>query len=323
MSIQFKPITLDDREVITSYTMPANYSNCDFSFANMCSWRFLYDSEFAIVDHFLVIRFKIEDKTRPAYMMPIGDGDLKQVLHKMETDSQELGHPLLLLGITPYARLKLEEVLPGEFHYIPERDYFDYIYLREDLVNLTGKKYQAKRNHINRFKKEYRYEYMPITPELVPECLTLEKKWYKANRTEEDEEELSYERRSITYALNHFNELELTGGAICHNHQIIAFSFGRPINHNTFGVHIEKADTQYEGVYAVINQEFASHLPEQYMYINREEDLGIEGLRKAKLSYQPIILLEKNATVKRTPLKETQHEQPERTNKGVVAEMLS
>lgn len=299
MPIDFKPITLEDKESIISYTMPSDFNNCDFSFANMCSWRFLYDSEFAIVDDFLLIRFRIENKSRQAYMMPVGTGDLKHILNLLEIDAQEQGHPLLLLGITPQSKQLLEEVLPGSFHYIPERDFYDYIYLREDLVNLTGKKYQAKRNHINRFKKEYPYMYMPITPELVPECLALEKKWYKENHTEEDKEELSFERRSITYALNHFNELGLTGGAICQNHQIIAFSFGMPINHNTFGVHIEKADTHYEGIYALINQEFAAHLPEQYIYLNREEDLGIEGLRKAKLSYQPTILLEKNTVVKR------------------------
>ncbi|MDR2968203.1 MAG: phosphatidylglycerol lysyltransferase domain-containing protein [Tannerellaceae bacterium] len=299
MKIDFKPITLSDKEIITSYTFPGDFRNCDFSFANMCSWRFLYDSQFAVVEGFLVIRFFIEDKSRNAYMMPVGQGNLTRIISLLEKDALHQGHPLLLLGITPDAKKELEMAMPGEFHYIPERDYFDYVYLREDLVNLTGKRYQPKRNHINKFKKLYSYAYMPITPELVPECLELESKWYKANRTEEDREELSYERRSITYALKHFDELGLTGGAICQDHRIIAFSFGMPINHNTFGVHIEKADTGYDGIYALINQEFAAHLPEHYTYINREEDLGIPGLRKAKLSYHPHELLEKSAAVKK------------------------
>lgn len=322
MEIEFKPITIEDKDIITRYTYQSHYSNCDFSFANMCSWRFLYDSEFAIIDNFLIIRFLIEDKSRRAYMMPVGNGDLRNILQLLEEDSLKHGHPLLMLGITPDAKNKLEAVMPGEFHYIPERDYFDYIYLRDDLVNLTGKKYQPKRNHINKFIKQYQYEYMPITPDLVPECLELERIWYKANRTEEDREELSYERQSITYALNHFNELGLTGGSICQNHQIIAFSFGMPINQTTFGVHIEKADTRYEGIYALINKEFAAHLPEQFTYINREEDLGIPGLRQSKLSYHPAILLEKNATVKRNSSKHKSNE-PERTNQGSVADMLS
>ena len=299
MDIPFKPIRLEDKEIITSFTFPSDYRNCDFSFANMCSWRFLYDSEFAIVDGYLLIRFMIEDKSRFADMMPVGDGDLAGAVRLLEEDSLKYGHPLCMLGITPDAKEQLEGALPGSFFYIPERDYFDYIYLREDLATLRGKKYQSKRNHINNFKKQYSYEYVPITPDIVPQCLKLECKWYKANNGDNDEEELNDERRSLTYALHHFDSLGLIGGALRVDNEIIAFSFGAPINHNTFGVHVEKADVNFDGAYTVINQEFASHLPEQYTYVNREEDLGIPGLRQAKLSYQPTILLEKSAAIKK------------------------
>lgn len=299
MNIPFKPITLEDKEIITSFTIPNNYQNCDFSFANMCSWRFLYNSEYAVVDDCLLIRFWIEDSSRIAYMMPVGNGDLKAAIALLEKDSLAHEHPLCMLGITPDAKERLEQLLPGEFVYILERDYFDYVYLRENLATLKGKKYQSKRNHINNFKKRYAYEYIPITPEIVPKCLQLECKWYKANLSDRDSEELTDERRSLTYALHHYDTLGLIGGAIRVEGEIIAFSFGAPINHNTFGVHVEKADTQFDGAYTIINQEFASHLPEQYIYVNREEDLGIEGLRKAKLSYNPTILLEKSAAIKK------------------------
>lgn len=299
MDIPFRPITIEDKEIITSFTIPGNYQNCDFSFANMCSWRFLYDSVFAVVDNVLLIRFWIENKNRIAYMIPVGKGDLAAAIALLEKDSLAHGHPLCMLGITPDAKERLEQAMPGEFVYIPERDYFDYIYLRENLISLAGKKFQPKRNHINKFKKQYTYEYIPITPDIVPKCLQLECKWYKANLTDNDSEELIDERRSLTYALQHYDELGLTGGAICVDNDIIAFSFGAPINHNTFGVHVEKADTHFDGAYTIINQEFVSHLPEQYIYINREEDLGIEGLRKAKLSYNPMILLEKAAAIKK------------------------
>jgi hypothetical protein len=297
--IPFKPITVDDREAITSFTFGSSYMNCDFSFANMCSWRFLYKSEFAIENNFLLIRFWLEDHKRPVYMCPVGEGNLTDSVNLLEQDSLEFGHPLWILGVTPTGKEHLDEAFPGGFRYMPERNYNDYIYLREDLVNLTGKKYQAKRNHINKFTKLYRYEYMPITPRLVPECLELEKKWYKANHTEQDAEYLSYERRSMTFALQHSSKLGLIGGAICADHRIVAFSFGAPINKDTFGVHVEKADINYEGAYSLINREFAVHIPEQYIYVNREEDLGIEGLRKAKLSYQPTIILEKHTAVKK------------------------
>ena len=207
MDIPFKPIRLEDKEIITSFTFPSDYRNCDFSFANMCSWRFLYDSEFAIVDGYLLIRFMIEDKSRFAYMMPVGSGDLTGAVRLLEEDSLKYGHPLCMLGITPDAKEQLESALPGSFFYIPERDYFDYIYLREDLATLRGKKYQSKRNHINNFKKQYSYEYVPITPDIVPQCLKLECKWYKANNGDNDEEELNDERRSLTYALHYFDSL--------------------------------------------------------------------------------------------------------------------
>jgi hypothetical protein len=266
----------------------------------MCSWRFLYKSEYAVVDNFLLIRFWPDDSGRPAYMSPVGEGDVSKAIRLLEEDALSFGHHLCILGVTPEAKLTLEQVFPGGFRYIPERDYFDYIYMRDDLVNLIGKKYQAKRNHINKFVKQYKYEYMPITPELVPECLTLECKWYRANRTDDDAEELSFERRSLTFALQHAGELGLEGGAICVEGQIVAFSFGSPINANTFGVHVEKGNISYDGVYSLMANEFSTHLPEQYIYINREEDLGIPGLRQAKLSYHPAILLEKSTAIKKS-----------------------
>ena len=301
MQIDFKPITIDDKEVITSFTLPSPLRNCDLAFSNMCSWRFLYQSEYAVYKNFRLIRFYIEEKNRKriAYMRPIGNGDFRDALLQLEEDSWQHGHPLLMLGVTPISKDLLEEAFPGEFSYIPERDYFDYIYLREDLATLKGKKFQAKRNHVNKFKKQYAYEYEPLTAELVPECLEFEAKWYKANRTDDDQEELTDERKSMIFALNHFKELNLLGGAIRIDHKLVAFTFGSPINQDTFGVHVEKADTDYDGAYSIINQEFASRIPEQYVYVNREEDLGIPGLRKAKLSYNPTILLPKAAVIKK------------------------
>ena len=299
MSIVFKAIGIADREVITSFTMKSPYLNCDFSFANMCSWRFLYHSEYAIADRFLLIRFRIEEGTRPVYMYPLGNGDLSHAIRLIEEDARRQGYPLWIMGVTPPAKESLEEAFPQGFRFIPERNYFDYVYLRKDLITLSGKKYQAKRNHINKFTKLYRYEYKAITPELVPECLMLESKWYKANRTDADAEELTYERRSLTFALQHAADLGLTGGAICVDGQIIAFAFGAPVNSDTFAVQVEKADVRYDGVYSMMNFEFAGHIPPQYVYINREEDLGIPGLRQAKQSWRPVFLLEKNTAVKK------------------------
>jgi len=295
--ISFKPITIDSKEIITSFTFSSPYQNCDFSFANMCSWQFLYHSEYAVVNDFLLLRFQIEDE-RIVYMFPIGNGNKKEIIRIMEEDSLENGYRLCLMGVTPEVASELECFFPHEFKYISERDYFDYIYYRTDLVELRGKKYQSKRNHINRFNKEYQYEYLPITSEIVPLCLKLEDEWCR-NGCHRYDEDLLNERRSMIYALQHLDQLGGLGGAIRVNGEIVAFAFGSPINKDTFGVHVEKADTRIEGIYSVINQLFTLHIPEQYIYINREEDLGIEGLRKAKLSYHPVILLEKNIAIKK------------------------
>jgi len=302
--LSFKPIRLEDKETITAFTLPSNFINCDYAFANMCSWRFLYDSEYAVQNRFLFIRFYvgINRCKRLAYMFPVGDGDLQQAIDSIEKDAKASGHSFLILGVTAENKKKLDTFFPAKFSFIPERDYYDYIYLREDLVILKGRKYQPKRNHINQFKKLYDYVYLPITMEIIHECKKLEQVWYEANKDPDNNEDLFHERCSMNFAMDHFNELGLLGGAIVVDDKIIAFTYGSPINHATFGVHVEKADVRYEGVFSVISQEFAKQIPPQYVYINREEDLGIPGLRKSKLSYQPYLLLEKNSAYRHCSL---------------------
>ena len=225
-------------------------------------------------------------------MMPVGDGDLKKILNTLIEDANQEDEPLCLLGLSEEACSELEELMPGKFQFTTDRDYADYLYLRTDLATLSGKKFQSKRNHVNKFKRTYNYEYTAITPDRIQECIDLEAEWCKANDCDQHEG-TGNERRALLYALHNFDELGLTGGILHVDGKIAAFTFGMPINQETFGVHVEKANTQIDGAYAMINYEFSNHLPEQYIYVNREEDLGIEGLRKAKLSYQPTIVLAK------------------------------
>ena len=289
--IPFKDITLADKDTITSFTMKSDRRNCDLSFSNLCSWRFLYDTQFAVVDNFLVFKFWAGEQL--AYMMPVGTGDLKAVLWELIEDARKENQHFCMLGVCSNMRADLEAILPEQFTFTEDRDYADYIYLRSDLSTLKGKKFQAKRNHINRFRNTYPdYEYTPITPDRIQECLDLEAEWCKVNHCDQ-QEGTGNERRALIYALHNFEALGLTGGILHVNAKIVAFTFGMPINHETFGVHVEKADTSIDGAYAMINYEFANRIPEQYIYINREEDLGLEGLRKAKLSYQPVTILEK------------------------------
>ncbi len=289
--ISFKEITLEDKNIIEKYTLESQRRNCDLSFANICSWNFLYQTKYAIVNDFLVFRFYLGEQL--AYMMPIGKGDMKSVIELLVEDADAIGAKFYMVGVCTENKDELQIELPNYLSFSMERDYADYVYLRTDLATLKGKKYQSKRNHINKFKAQYPdYEYKELTPQLVSECLKLEEEWCRANNCEE-QTALAAERRSMTFALSNMESLGITGGVLHVGGKIVAFTYGCIISNDTWDVCVEKADTTVEGSYTMINFEYANHIDPSFIYINREEDLGLDGLRKAKLSYHPIILLEK------------------------------
>ncbi|MDR2650971.1 MAG: phosphatidylglycerol lysyltransferase domain-containing protein [Prevotellaceae bacterium] len=291
--IPFKNITIDDKEIIQSFTLKQWRRNCELSFANLFSWSFMYGTQYAVVNDFLLMRFFYNNEL--VYMMPIGEGNLRHALIAIIDDAQSLQKPFRIEGACKNMCSELEEAMPKAFKYSVNRKYSDYIYLRENLVTLKGKKLQSKRNFINRFlKNNDNYEYKTLTPDLVGECIELEKSWYNENVNAEERDALLAERTALTLAINNMEALDLLGGVLFVNGKITAFTYGNPINYETFDICIEKADRNIEGSYAMINNLFAKHIPEQYIYINREEDLDIPGLRQAKLSYQPEMILEKH-----------------------------
>lgn len=293
--IEFHRVDLADKQQIKDYLRINPYCNCDYSFGNLYNWGFLYLTSVAYHKQMMVIRFRSKETGNEAYLMPIGEGNLKEVLLDMEHTSHLNGHPLILMAVQDSALEAIKETEPNTLKVFSNRDNADYLYEREKLETLSGKKLQSKRNHINKFKRLYPdYQYEPITRENADECIALENLWYKdADNTPGMDEE----RQMVIRALKQFDEIGLTGGCIRVEGKVVAFSLGMPINPRCFGVHIEKADTSYEGSFTIINQEFVKHLPPQYLRINREEDLGLEGLRKAKLSYQPLKILEKHKVV--------------------------
>lgn len=295
MNIPFRPITAADADVLRSFTMESKCMNCDINVANLCSWQFFYHTEFAIVEGFLLLRFLLDGKV--TYMKPIGKGNLQHVLALLHDDARKLGDALRIACVCPCAQALMEESMPGSFSYESDRAKADYIYLRESLVTLSGKKLQPKRNHVSKFKRLYpNYEYRPLTADLVPDCLRLGEEWCSTNDSHEQRAALA-EQRMMAYALRHIDDLHILGGTLFVDGKMVAFTFGAHINRETFDVCVEKADTSYDGAYAMINNEFASRLPEEIVYVNREEDLGLEGLRKAKLSYHPELILDKMVAV--------------------------
>ena len=292
----FHPVTLEDRDAVLECTKDSSYQNCDYSFSNLYGWASVYNTELAFHKGMMLVRFTNPAQDRQAYLMPVGHGDLKEVLLDLQHDLREKGEDnLILMSVTNPALEELRALEPEQIKDFTNRDYCDYIYTRKSLATLSGKKLQAKRNHINKFERLYPdWTYEEITDENVDKCIALEGVWLE--NTDTDREKLN-ERKVVLGALKNREAIGLTGGCIKVGERVVAFSLGMPVSRDTFDVNIEKADTEYEGAFTIINREFARHVPERFTYLNREEDLGIEGLRKAKLSYKPEYLLCKNTVL--------------------------
>lgn len=290
--IEFHPVRLEDRSLIERYTMPSGICNCDLAFANMYCWQEVYHSAWAEIEGFLVIRFQIDGGDRIGYMQPVGKGDFGPIIPLLREDAHAHGQRLRIIGLTDEGRDMIRRMHVGQFAFESDRALEDYVYNAEDLRTLPGRRYQPKRNHINRFTAEYPdYHYEVLTRDRFGECMALEREWRRAH--EGHTSELCAEQRAMQRGFEHFEELGLLGGCIYVGERLVAFTFGSAVNDHTFDTHMEKADTEYDGAFTIINKLFAEHLPERFTLINREEDLGLEGLRRAKLSYHPAFLQHK------------------------------
>ncbi|MBO5461013.1 MAG: DUF2156 domain-containing protein [Ruminococcus sp.] len=290
--IEFKRPELDDQKIITSYFLKAPSRSCERTFVNVYLWSRHYPVTYAIIEDALVFRSMGEDEL--AFAWPAGDkAAVKRALEAIFREFERQGKPIALYNVTKENFDQLQEWYPGVFQIEYDRDIADYVYEREKLDTLAGSKLAAKRNHINKFNKLYdNWSYEELTDENVEECFQMALRWRTENACEEHEEK----RREICVTLNSlrlYKELGLTGGVLRVDGEVVAFTLGEQLSADTFVVHIEKALSAYEGAYQVINQQFVKHACTGYMYVNREEDTGSEGLRKAKLSYKPVFLVEK------------------------------
>lgn len=314
--LKFRNITLFEIPTLQKYIKDSTRQNCDISLANLCGWQFFYNTQLAESEDWLFIRFQMDG--RLAYALPlyrnngqkntINDADyiegLRKAIMKAYSDSVLMGQQFIMMCTDDAAEKAVSEAVPVQLQTLSNPDLYDYIYSCTKLQLLAGKKLQSKRNHVNRFRKLYPdYKYVSLTEETATQCLEVEKKWIQAKRESYDGDVSAYdaEYRFMTFTLSNWQRLGLTGGAIFVNGTMVAFSFGCPINNYTFDVCCEKADTSFEGSFSIINQEFACHLPPQYIYINREEDLGNPGLRQAKSSYIPDIRLCKRLVMSVNP----------------------
>jgi len=291
--INFRKIELSDKVIIDSCLAENTFRACDYCFTNLFSWQLLFKTSFDVIDETLFIR-GIDNENNFFYMMPIGKMPLKNALFLIMEDAKKNNVPLKMKGITTRMSLCVEKAMPDTFQYSHDRENDEYIYFTQKLIELKGKKLQSKRNHINRFKADNpNWTYSTINSgEELKECIRMLDKWESLNIDNDNSETFNHDYIATKTMIENFSALQLSGGIIRIKEEIIAFTLGEKLTEDTFVIHVEKAFGEINGAYAIVNQQFAENVAYEYTYINREEDMGLENLRKAKMSYQPDIILE-------------------------------
>ena len=289
--LDFSDVVIGMKPLVDGYFMKSGNWGSEYTFSNLFIWRKNNHTAIAEKDGFLFARYRIRDKYY--FLMPVAGhegADTARAVQSLIEYSGNLGCDLVITGLLKEGTERLESLFPGRFEFRAKPEWFDYIYNSDDLINLRGTKYQAKRNHINKF--EYwngRETFEEMNSGNITLCLETYEKWL----AEHSHLDLQAESSAVHEALNNFEQLGLKGGLNRFNGKVCAFTLGAEVNSDVFVIHVEKGLTDCVGVYAVINRDFARHTCQSYKYINREEDMGIEGLRKAKRSYYPAMLLEK------------------------------
>jgi hypothetical protein len=286
---RFKDLTLEDKPPCDQLFTQLPPVISEFTFTNLFIWRHAYQIKISRLQNFLCL---LSEQGESSFFFPhIREGD---VIECYQSLLQYLGRKVTLPKIVraPEAVVAQIDWKTSGMKAELDRNQCDYVYLTQDLIELKGRKYHRKRNHIKQFQEKYSYQYVPLTPEWIPQCLQLEAEWCDLRHCETSPGLLN-ESFAIKEAFTHFGELGVKGGAILINGKVEAFTMGDPLNPETVVIQIEKANPAYEGLYPTINQAFLEHQWSGYTYVNREQDLGEEGLRKAKESYFPHHLVNK------------------------------
>ena len=291
--INFQSLDPKDKALYDRFLQADPQRGCEYSFVNLYLWG---RQKAAIFQDHLV--FFSQFDRRSVYLFPVGNGDKKVVLDAIMADAKERDIPCRLTGLTQDNCALLEKLYPGRLRYHFDRNSFDYIYDINDLADLKGKKFQKKRNHLNRFRENYpACTLEPITDENTPQVQQLVHTWYQLRLQENPHADYHMEMAAIDKALKMRSALGLEGLILRGGETLLAMTMGSRLNHNTFDIHFEKALDIADGAYAAINNGFAQYLREKYpevQFLNREDDMGLEGLRKAKLSYNPHHMVEKS-----------------------------
>ena len=290
--IQFQRLKPSQREAYNRILMAVPNRGCEYSFVNLSLWgsqkvAFLHDCV-AFFSHY---------NGRSVYPYPIGPGDRRKVLEEIMADAAERGIPCRITGMTEADRQELEAWFPEVFVTWAERDTFDYVYAVEDLADLRGRKFQKKRNHFNRFRAEHPdYEVRELNPCNIHQALGMVDDWYRKRMQSDPQGNYLLENLAMARAFQNYAALGMEGIVLLVDGKVAAVTMGSQLANDTFDIHFEKAREDVDGAYNAVNSEFARFLRLKYpqlAYLNREDDLGLEGLRQAKLSYNPHHMVEK------------------------------
>lgn len=290
--LDFKVIEISDRPWVTELLKISDFRGCEYNFSNNMAWHRLYDTKICRYKDFYISRSM---KYGMRFTFPAGRGDYKDLFGVLKKEAEEGGVPLTVSSVTDENLRIFEELFPGQYTVSCDEADCDYIYETEKLQTLSGKKYHQKRNHLARFR-ENNWQYSDMTAKDFDDCIEFAVNSYNLNQAYDDESSVA-EQFAINTFMNYWDELGLKGGVIRVDGRLEGFTIGDGINSDTFDIHIEKANSDIQGAYAAINNEFAKSAANGYTYINREEDLGLEGLRKSKRSYHPAMMLRKNTVV--------------------------
>jgi uncharacterized protein len=285
----FKPLDLDDKEILAPFFSQDPPETSELTFTNLFIWRHCYRPVWTSWKDCLLIIMSPSNVV-PFGLTPVGSGNKTAALELISRELKKLGHDgRICRAGEPFCRKYLDT---DRYWLEEDRDQSDYVYLSKDLIELAGNKYHGKKNHLNRFVKNYQFEYKRLDAGLVEHFLELQNSWCELRNCLEDPELLA-EDRAVYEALTNQGHLDFTGGAVLIDSKGEAFALGEPLNEDTMVIHIEKANPEIPGLYAAINQRFCEDACAPFTYVNREQDLGAAGLRKAKQSYHPHHLVKK------------------------------
>ena len=280
---EFHPLEKEHKPLFDELFLKFPPAISEFTFTNLYSWRNIYKISLTLFDGFIVLRSERDNKKR--FFMPLGDGSVKNVIEKILNEAN-----------TSFIRLPevTGELFSADNHFVLglDRDNYDYLFKAEDLVSLKGKKYDGKRNLIKKFNSMHKYEYLKLDATSIKQCLDFEERWCSVKDCD-GVEGLSNERQAIREMVDNCSDFQLIAGAIKVEGKISALALAERLNKNTLVMHVLKADPNMVGLYQVVTNEFLTHEAGNFEYVNFEQDLGVAGLRTAKLSYHPIELVKK------------------------------